>query len=95
MVHQGEHLMGMLGRALGLLDRPAALLPLLRLLGARHRGYGVRDPHYDTVGTALLATLEHGLGAAYTDEVRAAWTEVYALIRGAMLEGAQAPLATA
>ena len=50
MTHQGQRLMGMIGSALQLLDRPAALLPVLRSLGARHAGYRVREEHYDTVG---------------------------------------------
>ena len=37
---QGQRLMGMIGSALQLLDRPAALLPVLRSLGARHAGFG-------------------------------------------------------
>jgi hemoglobin-like flavoprotein len=96
MAHQGQRLMGMIGSALQLLDRPGALLPVLRSLGARHAGYQVREEHYDTVGTALIQTLEQGLGAAFTSEARAAWVELYGVIARTMLEGAREPaLATA
>ena len=91
MTHQGQRLMGMIGSALQLLDRPAALLPVLRSLGARHAGYQVRPEHYDTVGTALILTLEQGLGAAFTPEARAAWVELYGVIARTMLEGAREP----
>ena len=91
MTHQGQRLMGMIGSALQLLDRPAALLPVLRSLGARHAGYRVQPRHYDTVGAALLLTLEQGLGAAFTPEARAAWTELYGVIARTMIEGAQEP----
>ena len=91
MTHQGQRLMGMIDSALKLLDRPAALLPVLRSLGARHAGYRVRPEHYDTVGQALLLTLEQGLGAAFTAEARAAWVEVYGVIARTMLEGAREP----
>ncbi|MCE9659739.1 MAG: hemin receptor [Burkholderiales bacterium] len=91
MTHQGQRLMGMIGSALQLLDRPAALLPVLRSLGARHAGYQVRPQHYDTVGAALLLTLEQGLGSAFTAETRAAWTELYGVIARTMIEGAQEP----
>ncbi|MGF2075670.1 globin domain-containing protein, partial [Enterococcus casseliflavus] len=48
MATQGERLMTMIGAAVGLLERPQALMPVLRSLGARHAGYGVRDGHYAT-----------------------------------------------
>jgi len=89
MAHQGQRLMGMIGSALQLLDRPAALLPVLRSLGARHAGYRVRDEHYDTVGAALIQTLEQGLGAAFTPEARAAWVDLYGVIARTMQEGAR------
>jgi Hemoglobin-like flavoprotein len=37
----------------------------------------VHDSQYDSVGTALLWTLEQGLGKGFTPEVRDAWTEAY------------------
>ena len=95
MTHQGQRLMGMIGSALQLLDRPTALLPVLRSLGARHAGYRVRPEHYDTVGTALLLTLEQGLGSAFTPEARAAWSELYGVIARTMIEGAQEPALSA
>lgn len=91
MAHQGERLMTMIGSAVGLLDRPDTLLPVLRQLGARHGGYGVVDAHYASVGSALLQTLEQGLGAAFTAEVRDAWVETYGLISRTMIEAAREP----
>lgn len=92
MDHQGERLMSMIGAAVGLLDRPDALMPVLRQLGARHGGYGVQDEHYATVGGALLRTLEQGLGDAFTADVRAAWTAMYGVVSGTMIEAAKAPV---
>ena len=57
--------MAMIGKAVGMLDRPAALLPVLRALGARHAEYGVVQGHYATVGASLMKTLEQVLGAAW------------------------------
>jgi hemoglobin-like flavoprotein len=91
MAQQGERLMAMIGSALGLLDRSAALMPVLRTLGSRHVAYGVKDRHYETVGAALLKTLEQGLGAAFTAEVRAAWVDLYGVISRTMMEGAREP----
>lgn len=89
MAQQGQLLMTMLGRAIALLQRPAELNPALASLGARHVGYGVRDEHYVTVGVALLETLSTGLGAAFTDDVRAAWTAMYVHVSGTMRAAAR------
>ena len=83
---QGQKLMAMIGVAVGKLGQRDVLVPVLRSLGQRHTGYGVQARHYDTVGVALLKTLEQGLGDAFTPEVRAAWTEVYALVARTMQE---------
>ena len=88
MDQQGVRLMSMIGAAVGMLDRPATLLPVLRKLGARHAGYGVTDTHYGTVGAALLKTLDQGLGDAFTPDVREAWTVLYGVIASTMQEAA-------
>ena len=59
-------------------------------LGRRHADYGVTDAHYDTVGGALLWTLEKGLGSAFTPDVKAAWTTVYTVLATTMKAGAEA-----
>ena len=91
MIVQGERLMAMIGLAVAKLDEPDVLIPALQGLGQRHAGYGVRDAHYDSVGSALLKTLRQGLGVAFTDEVEAAWTEVYGVIAGTMKNAARVP----
>ena len=77
------------------IDHLEALVSTLADLGRRHAQYGVTDGHYDTVGAALLWTLEQGLGSAWTPEVKAAWSGAYALLanvmRGAAGETASAP----
>jgi hemoglobin-like flavoprotein len=80
--------MGLLREAVQGLDRLDQLVPDVRALGRRHAGYGVEDRHYATVASALLWTLERGLGAAFTPETRAAWTAAYALLATVMQEGA-------
>ena len=45
------------------LDHLEALVPALADLGRRHAQYGVTANYYDTVGAALLWTLEQGLGS--------------------------------
>jgi len=77
---QGSKLMNMIAGAVCLLDQPEKLMPVIRNLGRRHTAYGVEDQHYETVGTALLWTLEKGLGAAFTPEVENAWIAVYGVL---------------
>ena len=89
MAVQGERLMAMIATGVSLLGRPAALLPALRGLGARHASYGVLPEHYATVGAALLKTLEQGLGDAWTPATAQAWAAAYGVISDAMLEGAE------
>lgn len=88
---QGDKLVHMIATAVGKLDQPEVLMPVLRQLGRRHAGYGVIDAHYDTVGGALLATLAQGLGPAFTPEVREAWTEVYGVMASVMKDAARVP----
>ncbi|HEU5039209.1 MAG TPA: globin domain-containing protein [Gemmatimonadales bacterium] len=77
---QGHKVMGMFAEIVHALDRPEVLVGELAELARRHVHYGVRDSQYDSVGTAMLWTLERGLGPDFTDEVRDAWTEAYLLV---------------
>lgn len=88
MSEQQQRLMQMIGVAVAHLDRIDDLLPALHDLGRRHAGYGVRDMDYDTVGTALIATLQEALGEHFSDRVRDAWIAVYGALSSAMKAGA-------
>jgi hemoglobin-like flavoprotein len=90
MAPQRQKLAQMLNAAVKGLDRPEQLIPVVRELGRRHATYGVVDAHYDTVGAALLWTLEQHFGAAFTSEVKEAWTDVYTLLATTMKEAARA-----
>jgi len=70
------------------LDRPEQILGAVQDLGRRHVGYGVKDSHYETVGAALLWTLEQGLGNAFTSEVRDGWATAYGLLASVMQDAA-------
>ena len=92
LTEQGRKLMQMLALAVNSLDRLDQLLPVVRSLGARHVTYGVRDRDYNTVGEALLWTLQKGLGPAFTPDVEAAWSDVYATLASAMQSGTETPV---
>ncbi|MBI2737687.1 MAG: hemin receptor [Rhodospirillales bacterium] len=81
---QQKKLMAMLGTAVGSLHELGTILPAVKDLGQRHKGYGATAAHYAPVGAALLWTLEKGLGPDFTPEVKAAWTETYNALSGVM-----------
>ncbi len=95
MAEQRKKLMQMLTAAVKGLDRLEQLVPVVQDLGRRHVKYGVQDSHYDTVGEALLWTLEAGLGRGFTPDVRAAWTAVYTLLATTMKQAAREALVAA
>ena len=66
-----------------------AIVPKLRDLGARHVTYGARPEHYPLVGEVLLASMAEIAGPAWSPEYERAWTEAFAIVAGAMLEGAE------
>src|SRR5215470_7759192 len=88
MPEQRRKVIEALSLALQSLDDLAALTPTLEELGRRHQRYGVAAAHYDSVGQALLWTLEQGLGAAWTPAVAAAWTELFGELAGVMKRAA-------
>jgi nitric oxide dioxygenase len=94
LAEQKKKLMAMLGTAVASLNRLDTLVPVLRALGQRHARYGVKAEHYASVGSALLWTLEKGLGAAFTPDVKDAWATAYILVWTTMNDAAnEQPLA--
>ena len=84
LVEQKKKLMTMLGTAVTNLHRLDTILPAVKDLGKRHKGYGVTADQYAPVGAALLWTLEKGLGPDFTPDTKAAWTEAYTALAGVM-----------
>ena len=84
MKEQGRKLMAVIGTAVNALDKLESVVPAVQNLGRRHVDYGVKDEDYDTVGGALLWTLETGLGEAFTPEVKEAWVTVYGVLADTM-----------
>lgn len=88
MKEQGKKLMQMIGIAVAGLTKLDAIVPAVQELGRRHVDYNVIDEHYDTVGNALLWTLEQGLGADFTAETAEAWALTYTTLATVMKEAA-------
>jgi len=91
MKEQSKKLIQMLAMAVKGLDNLDQLIPAVENLGRRHVGYGVKDSHYDTVGDALLWTLEKGLGEDFTPEVLDAWAQTYIVLSSVMKSAEPVP----
>ncbi len=88
IVEQGRNLMAMINTVVLSLNNLTDIVPAVQDLGKRHATYGVKAAHYNTVGAALLWTLSTGLGDAFTDDVKASWTEAYIILATTMKDAA-------
>ena len=91
MAEQRKKLMQALAFVINGLDQTEKLVPTIQTLGRNHVHYGVTDNHYDSVGSALLWTLEQGLKDAWTPPVKDAWVAAYTLVAGVMKDAAKSP----
>jgi hemoglobin-like flavoprotein len=88
MAEQRRKLMATLAIVVNGLSNLETILPAASALATRHVAYGARPEHYPVVGSALLWTLEKGLGENWTKEVADAWTSAYALLSVFMINQA-------
>jgi hemoglobin-like flavoprotein len=88
MKEQGKKLMAMINTAVNALNNVEAVVPAIQELGKRHVDYGVKAEDYDSVGAALIWTLEQGLGDDFTPETKEAWATVYGLVATTMKDAA-------
>ncbi len=86
MTEQGAKLMKMIGIAVRGLNNLDAIVPAVQQLGRNHKGYGVKEEHFAPVASALLWTLEQGLGDAWNEDLKAAWTEAYVILSTTMID---------
>jgi hemoglobin-like flavoprotein len=85
---QRAHLAAILNLVVQSADDLASVTPRLQRLGRDHRGYGAIAAHYPVVAETLLATLEHFLGDAWTDEVAKTWATAIGLVAETMIAAA-------
>jgi hemoglobin-like flavoprotein len=88
LTEQRKKLMATLAVVVNGLANLESILPAASALATRHVSYGAKAEHYPVVGSALLWTLEKGLGDAWTPEVAAAWTAAYGTLSGYMISEA-------
>ena len=85
MAEQSRKLLSMLSYVMAKLDKLDDILDEVAKLAKRHVHYGVKESHYTAVGTALLWTLEKGLGELWNEELKASWVKTYTVLSGAMI----------
>ena len=85
MAEQGRKLFLTLATVVDALDRLDSIVPVARELAIRHVGYGAKEHHYASVGSALIETLRVGLGPAFDRETEEAWAAAYAVLSNTML----------
>lgn len=85
---QKEKLMSMIATAVTNLHQVEKIVPAVQDLGRRHVSYGVTASHYKPVGEALIWTLDKGLGADFTQQVKDAWVAAYTTLATVMTEAA-------
>ncbi|MDA0167774.1 globin domain-containing protein [Solirubrobacter taibaiensis] len=84
--------LGLLRRSLRNLD---AILPALQQMGARHVAYGAMPEHYPVVGQVLIGAMAKVAGPEWRPQYTAQWQSAFAIVAGAMIEGADAELTIA
>lgn len=85
MDQQYRKLMEMLSTIVARLERFDELTKDIADMARRHVGYGVRPAHYKMVGSALLWTLQQGLGKDWTPKVEEAWIKCYTTLADTMI----------
>ena len=88
MTEQRKKLMATLAVVVNGLGNLESVLPAASALAKRHVSYGAKAEHYPVVGSALLWTLEKGLGDGWTPDVAEAWTAAYGTLSGFMISEA-------
>ena len=79
-VDQIKKLMSSLNLAVNHIEDPTSIELILDIMSQQHVGYGVFESDHENAQQAFCWTLMHGLGDAFTDEVKEAWIEFFNLM---------------
>jgi hemoglobin-like flavoprotein len=85
MERQHLKLMDMIAAIVGALDNHEIFQSIIVQSGRRHAQFGATPAHFAAFGDALIWGLERQFGAAFTPELKEAWTMLYANVQGEML----------
>jgi len=85
MEEQYRKITDMLCVIISKLDKLNEVTNDIRIMALRHEDYGVKPQHYRLVGTALLWTIERGLGNDWNNKVKEAWLACYTKLAETMI----------
>jgi hemoglobin-like flavoprotein len=86
MQPQYQKLIDMLNAVVMRIEKLDGLNEDIAAMAQRHVQYGVRPAHYKLIGTALLWTLQKGLGSDWNEEVKNAWATCYKILADTMIK---------
>jgi hemoglobin-like flavoprotein len=95
MEQQYQKLIDMLNAIIIRLDKLEELTEEIAAMAQRHVQYGVRPAYYKLIGTALLWTLQKGLGNDWNEEVKNAWATCYKILADTMINSSSLSAAKA
>jgi hemoglobin-like flavoprotein len=67
-------------------------IPRFRALGALLHEHGLEPKHYPVVGEVLIASIAEVVGDAWRPELEDAWSDVFVVVAGAMIDGVKEAL---
>jgi len=88
MERQYLKLMNTIAAIVGALDNRALFQSIVGHTARQHAQFGVTASQLAAFGEALISGLEEQFGAAFTSELRGAWTELYEDVRTEMVKAA-------
>ncbi len=77
------------------LREPQRVVAILRELGRKHAQYGAKPEHYPAVCAALVEAMAEAAGPTWSAQLQSEWTQALQLVSTIMIQGAEAPPATA
>ncbi len=93
MKEQYVKLIDMISVIVSRLDNMETITNEIAAMARRHVEYGTRPAHYKMVGSALLWTLEKGLGNEWNEKMKEAWITCYQLLADTMISASETPAA--
>ena len=85
MERQQLKLMDMIAALVGALDQRELFQSLISHSGRQHAQVGVREAQNAAFGEALIWSMERQYGAAFTPELKEAWSTLYATVQTEMM----------
>jgi hemoglobin-like flavoprotein len=89
IARQQLKLMDMIAAIVGALDKREMFQSIITHSGRQHAQFGVKRTHFVAFGDALLWGLEHQFGAAFTPELKQAWSALYDEVQSEMIRAAR------